>query len=133
LEAVAELNRAGIPTGVLIAPLMPGINDAPHQLEPLLQGAIDAGAASIGGVALHLRGDVRGLFMDWLRTQRPDLLPRYEALYAGGAYASREERERLSQLVRRRGVNRGFRPLTTGSTEMPEAAIVPDAKQESLF
>ena len=37
LEAVAELNRAGIPTGVLIAPLMPGINDSPRQLEPLLE------------------------------------------------------------------------------------------------
>ncbi len=44
LEAVAELNRAGIPTGVLIAPLMPGINDAPHQLEPLLAAATEAGA-----------------------------------------------------------------------------------------
>src|ERR1700680_3165257 len=39
LEAVAELNRAGIPTGVLIAPLMPRINDAPPQIEPLLAGA----------------------------------------------------------------------------------------------
>ncbi len=59
LEAVAELNRAGIPTGVLIAPLMPGINDAPHQIEPLLELAAQAGATSIGGVALHLRGEVR--------------------------------------------------------------------------
>src|SRR5579871_3767143 len=50
LEAVAELNRAGIRTGVLIAPLMPGINDAPEQVEPLLAGAIAAGAQSIGGV-----------------------------------------------------------------------------------
>ncbi len=81
LEAVAELNRAGIPTGVLIAPLMPGINDSPQQLEPLLQGAIDAGARSIGGVALHLRGEVKDVFMDWLRTQRPELVRRYEDLY----------------------------------------------------
>ena len=87
LEAVAELNRAGIPTGVLIAPLMPGINDAPHQLEPLLQGAIDAGARSIGGVALHLRGEVKDVFMEWLREQRPDLVERYEELYRRGAYA----------------------------------------------
>ncbi len=103
LEAVAELNRAGIPTGVLIAPLMPGINDAPHQIEPLLELATAAGATSIGGVALHLRGEVKGIFMDWLRTQRPDLVPRYEELYRRGAYAPREERERLSSLVRRRG------------------------------
>ena len=43
LEAVAELNRAGIPTGVLVAPLMPGINDAPHQLEPLLEAGAGGG------------------------------------------------------------------------------------------
>jgi DNA repair photolyase len=103
LEAVAELNRAGIPTGVLIAPLMPGINDAPHQVEPLLELAGSAGATSIGGVALHLRGEVRDVFMDWLRSQRPDLVPRYEELYRRGAYAPQGERERLSRLVRRDG------------------------------
>jgi DNA repair photolyase len=101
LEAVAELNRAGIPTGVLIAPLMPGINDAPHQIEPLLEHAARAGATSVGGVALHLRGEVRDVFMGWLRDQRPDLVPRYERLYRRGAYAPREERERLASLVRR--------------------------------
>ena len=44
LEAVAELNRAGIPTGILVAPLMPGINDDPKQVEEIIQTAIDAGA-----------------------------------------------------------------------------------------
>ena len=83
LEAVAELNRAGIPTGVLIAPLMPGINDAPEQVERILELATEAGATSVGGIALHLRGEVRGIFFDWLRTHRPDLVPRYERLYAG--------------------------------------------------
>jgi DNA repair photolyase len=103
LEAVAELNRAGIPTGVLIAPLMPGINDAPHQVEPLLELAAEAGATSVAGVALHLRGEVRQVFMDWLRAQRPDLVPLYENLYRRGAYAPREERDRLSRMVRRGG------------------------------
>jgi DNA repair photolyase len=103
LEAVAELNRAGIPTGVLVAPLMPGINDAPEQLEALLERAAEAGATNVGGVALHLRGDVRKVFMDWLKDQRPDLVPRYEQLYRRGAYAPRAERERLAALVRRGG------------------------------
>src|SRR5205823_3919209 len=76
LEAVAELNRAGIPTGVLVAPLMPGINDAPEQLEPLLELAMEAGATSIGGVALHLRGEVRAIFTEWLQAHRPDLVER---------------------------------------------------------
>jgi DNA repair photolyase len=112
LEAVAELNRAGIPTGVLIAPLMPGINDAPHQVEPLLEAAEEAGATSIGGVALHLRGEVRQVFMDWMRSQRPDLLPRYEELYRRGAYAPKDERARLARMVRRRGNGPGgFRSM----------------------
>jgi DNA repair photolyase len=133
LEAVAELNRAGIPTGVLIAPLMPGINDAPAQIEPLLQGAIDAGAQSIGGVALHLRGEVRAVFGEWLRAQRPDLLERYEELYRRGAYAPREERARLAGLVRRRG-SRGETGRWSGlpSTAI-DAPLEQTTSQQSLF
>ena len=59
IEAVAELNRAGIPSGVLIAPLMPGINDSPEQVEQILELCGEAGAVSIGGICLHLRGEVR--------------------------------------------------------------------------
>ena len=103
LEAVAELNRAGIPTGVLIAPLMPGINDSPQQVARVLELATEAGAVDIGGIALHLRGEVKGLFFEWLKEHRPDLLERYRSLYARGAYAPREERERLSKLARPRG------------------------------
>jgi DNA repair photolyase len=135
LEAVAELNRAGIPTGVLIAPLMPGINDAPHQLEPLLQGALDAGAQSIGGVALHLRGEVKDVFMEWLRVHRPDLVERYEELYRNGAYVPRAERERLAGLVRRRsaagaGAGRAWRRFPA---EPPDSSAEPRMVQERLF
>jgi DNA repair photolyase len=139
LEAVAELNRAGIPTGVLIAPLMPGINDAPRQVERLLELATEAGATSIAGVALHLRGDVRKVFMDWLRSQRPDLVPRYEKLYQRGAYAPREERDRLSRMVRSGRPARGFRRIreaTTPPENHPPIAIgdpAPRSRQESLF
>lgn len=130
LEAVAELNRAGIPTGVLIAPLMPGINDAPHQVEPLLEGAIEAGATNIGGLALHLRAGVKEVFMGWLRLQRPDLLERYEDLYRHGAYVPAQERERLARIVRRTGYSRGFRLM---DPKRPPAQTEPGAHQESLF
>ena len=116
LEAVAELNRAGIPTGVLIAPLMPGINDAPHQLEPLLAAAKDAGATSIGGLALHLRGAVKEIFMSWVREQRPDLVERYERLYRRGAYAPKEERQRLAAQRREFAVHADARRI--GGDEM---------------
>ena len=99
LEAVAELTRAGIRTGVLIAPLQPGINDQPEQVAKIVEMASEAGAAYISGIALHLRGEVRQLWFDWLRASRPDLLPRYEDLYRRGAYAPPEERRRLARLV----------------------------------
>jgi DNA repair photolyase len=139
LEAVAELNRAGIPTGVLIAPLMPGINDAPEQVEPLLQAAADAGATGIGGIALHLRGEVRQIYLDWLRSYSPDLLPLYEQLYARGAYAPAEERRRLAELVRReetswpsRFRNRDEEEPAAGEPAAP-ASAEPQEVQTSLF
>ncbi len=100
LEAVAELTRNGIRTGVLVGPLMPGINDAPEQVARILELASEAGAAYVSGIGLHLRGEVRGLFFEWLRDNRPDLIPRYEELYRRGAYMPAGERERLSALVK---------------------------------
>jgi DNA repair photolyase len=85
LEAVAELNGAGIPTGILIAPLMPGVNDQPEQVAEIVRLSTEAGATYIGGQSLFLRGSTREIFFDWLREHRPDLLPRYEKLYRHGA------------------------------------------------
>ncbi len=139
LEAVAKLNRAGIPTSVLIAPLMPGINDAPHQIEPLLELAVQAGARNIGGATLHLRGETREVFMGWLRSARPDLVARYEELYRSGAYAPREERERLSRLVTRGRSALGFRRAHDVAGAEDQDALLeigaPPApvRQESLF
>ena len=133
LEAVAELNRAGIPCGVLIAPLMPGVNDDPKQVEQILELAAEAGAVSVGGIALHLRGEVKGLFFDWLREHRPDLLERYRRLYARGAYAPRDERDRLAKLARG-GVSPGRRFIreesATGDAPPPEHQ---PPEQPSLF
>jgi DNA repair photolyase len=99
IEAVAELNRAGIPCGVLVAPLMPGINDAPEQVERILELCAEAGATHISGIALHLRGEVREIFFDWLRAKRPDLVPEYERMYRRGAYAPPDVRDRLASLA----------------------------------
>jgi DNA repair photolyase len=100
LEAVTELNRAGIPTGVLVAPLMPGINDSPRQVEAVLEAVADAGATGVSGIGLHLRGETRTVFMDWLQSYRPDLVPRYERLYGRGAYLPDAEQRRMQQMLR---------------------------------
>ena len=97
LEAVAELNRIGIPTGILIAPLMPGINDGPGQVEKIVELAEAAGATSIGGQALFLRGATRDVFFDWLRAKRPDLVERYEAALPQRARTSSRRSARSSR------------------------------------
>jgi DNA repair photolyase len=125
IEAVAELNRQGIPTGVLIAPLMPGINDDPRQVEEILELCGEAGAVNIGGIPLHLRGEVRGIFFEWLRSYRPDLVARYEELYARGAYVGRAEQERIRGLVRR-GARSGpyeFDPVTVPDRRAPREPV----------
>ena len=141
IEAVAEINRAGIPCGVLIAPLMPGINDDPRQVERILELCAEAGAVNVGGICLHLRGEVRDIFMDWLGSQRPDLVPRYERLYARGAYAPKEERERLAALVRQGSRVTSFEGAAADSARPdsgPEADPVtmppePEPEQGRLF
>jgi DNA repair photolyase len=127
LEAVGELNRAGIPAGVLVAPLMPGINDSPEQVERILELCAEAGAVHVGGIALHLRGEVRGIFMDWLRSQRPDLVPRYEQLYARGAYAPKAERDRIGKLVWR-----GRSRLAGHVREQPNVRWRPEGREKEV-
>ena len=135
LEAVAELNRNGIPCGILIAPLIPGVNDAPEQVAEIVRMATEGGATSIGGIGLHLRGEVKELWFDWLREHRPDLLPRYEELFRRGAYMPVKERERLSALVRtgrpRRRSLRGADPGPQKAAGQRKAASEP--VQGSLF
>ena len=67
LEAVAELNRAGVPTSVLIAPLMPESTDDPAQVAKILEMASDAGAAYVSGICTTFeRGGARICSMEWL-------------------------------------------------------------------
>jgi len=89
---------------------MPGINDSPDQVKTILDRAKQANAAFLGGVALHLRNEVRDVFFAWLETKRPDLLPKYEQLYANGRANMRpEQRQLATQAVRGWGRGRAQR------------------------
>ena len=116
IEAVRELNRLGIPTGVLVAPLMPGINDAPDQVERVLDACRDARAVSIGGQALFLAGSTKDVFMDWLRGYRPDLVPEYERLYENRARLRKDDRERVEAPLKR---VRRYRPKSAARFARP--------------
>ena len=111
MDAVAALNDAGIPCGVMVAPILPGITDDKDKLRDVVRAAIDAGATHVSPILLHLRPTVREEYMSWLADQYPDLVPRYEEMYRANAYASPRERKdtgrRVGELVREAG---GIRP-----------------------
>jgi DNA repair photolyase len=70
LAAIGELTRAGIPTGVMTAPIIPGLND--HELPALLEAAAQAGARYAGFVPLRLPYALTTLFEQWLTQHYPE-------------------------------------------------------------
>jgi DNA repair photolyase len=128
LDAVAGLRRRGIDSGILIAPLMPGINDSPEQVAPIVARAREADATFLGGVALHLRGEVKDVFFDWLHSKRPDLVPEYERLYGRRAYMRPEDRKRATRALRGWGSSR----MRSSRVDGPSPRQDPPA-QASLF
>jgi DNA repair photolyase len=69
LETIRALSQAGIPTGVLLAPMIPALND--RELEKLLEAAADAGARTAGYVLLRLPLEIKELFEEWLEAHFP--------------------------------------------------------------
>ena len=70
LHAISELTRAGVPAGVMVAPMIPGLNDA--EMEKIVEAAARAGARHAGYVLLRLPHELRQMFEDWLATHFPD-------------------------------------------------------------
>jgi DNA repair photolyase len=70
LEAIAALAAAGVPVGVNVAPIIPGIND--HEIPAILKAAAEAGASSAGYVFIRLPWGVKDLFETWLGEHFPD-------------------------------------------------------------
>ena len=128
LEAVAALNEAGVPCSVLVAPILPGITDAPAQLHAVISAAIDAGATQISPILLHLRPGIREQYLPWLEEHYPDLVPRYREMYRrsyGSPAARKELGARVAGIVRSVG---GLRPRASvaGSTRFGRWRHEPD-------
>ena len=109
LDAVRKLTDAGIPTVVMMAPIVPGLND--HEIEGLLQRCAEAGATSAGYVVLRLPLEIKDLFREWLEAERPDRARRVMSLVRqmrGGRDYDPEWRKRqvgegpVAELVARR-------------------------------
>jgi DNA repair photolyase len=90
LAMIKALAAAGVPTGVMAAPMIPALND--HELERILEAAAECGAGSAGYVLLRLPHEVEPLFVEWLRAHYPDRAPHVlsllKQLHGGAVYDS---------------------------------------------
>lgn len=91
-----------------MGPVLPFLSDSPDLLDRTVRQIAAAGAASVSPIMPHLRPGAREWFMAWLAASYPDLVGRYQRLYAAGSYAPREYRQRIAatvtDLARRHGV-----------------------------
>src|SRR5690606_24316366 len=78
LRAIRELSAAGVPTRVMVAPIVPGLTDT--ETPAILNAAADAGARNAGYVLLRLPLAVNPVFLDWLRRTQPTKADRVESL-----------------------------------------------------
>jgi DNA repair photolyase len=98
VDAIRILTEAGIPTGVLMAPVLPGLSDRPEQLRAVVEACLDAGATHVSPILLHLRPGVREEFLPWLEEHHPDLVPRYLEMYRH-PYGPKMDRDALGRTV----------------------------------
>jgi DNA repair photolyase len=144
LQTVKTLSEAGIPVGVLVAPVIPQLND--HDLEAILEAAAANGATDAGWILLRLPLEVAPLFREWLDTHYPlraahvmslinqlrggrDNDPRFGSRMRGsGEFAWLLER-RFNLAVKRLGLNRERVPLDRTRFRPPKA----NTQQAELF
>jgi DNA repair photolyase len=99
LEALRNLREAGIRAGVICAPVLPGITDAPRQLEAVVNAAAEAGAVHIYANPLFLKPCSAAVFLPFLKEQFPQLVPDYEKRFKDRAFLPTAYRKRISGLM----------------------------------
>jgi len=108
LEAVRQLNLAGVHAGVICAPVLPEITDKPRDLEALVKAAREAGAKYIYANPLFLKPCSAAVFLPFLEREFPALVEVYRKRYWERAFLPRGYGERLSALMRALRQKYGF-------------------------
>jgi DNA repair photolyase len=101
LEAVRVLRRAGLRVGVSCCPVLPGITDAPRDIEAVIRAAAEAGADHLFANPLFLKPCSAAVFLPFLEENFPYLVDKYRERYRDRAFLPPSYGKRLSQLVRR--------------------------------
>jgi DNA repair photolyase len=125
LEVLSRFAEAGIRTGVLVAPVLPGLSDDDEHLDEVLAACAEAGVSWASAIVLHVRPNIREHFMPWLKQAYPWLYPRYVELYGSRAYAPRRYQEEVAERFARLRLRHGLTPSGAGRS-------VPRGRQEQL-
>ena len=123
LDLVRAITDAGLPCGVFLAPVLPGLTDGVDDLDAAIGAIAAAGATGVTVIPLHLRPGAREWFMAWLAGAHPELVPRYQQLYARRAYVPAEYRSWLSQRVAPLLARHGLDRQQGGAARKVDAAI----------
>jgi DNA repair photolyase len=106
LDVLRRLSSAGVPCGVFLAPILPGITDSVASIAAVAAAAKTHGAVSFGSAVLRLAPDVKEHYFGFVASSFPDLLPRYERAYAGTTISSDYQtaiEQRLARIRERQG------------------------------
>ena len=108
LDAVRQLNLAGVDAGVICAPVLPDITDRPRDLDALVKAASEAGAKYIYANPLFLKPCSAAVFLPFLEESFPALVDNYKKRYQGRAFLPKGYAQRLSQLMAALRQKHGF-------------------------
>jgi DNA repair photolyase len=137
IDAIRELNAAGVPASVMTAPMIPALND--HEMEAILERGYEAGARHAGYVVLRLPLEIKDLFREWLEAEQPGRAGHVMSLIRsmrGGKDYDAEWGKRMkgagvyAELIAKRfklacdrlGLNQWWTPLATDLFKPPAAA-----------
>jgi DNA repair photolyase len=109
LRAVRQLVDAGIDCGVLMAPIVPGFSTHPAKIERTIKAIAESGARSVGAMVMHLDGGTRDHFMAMLNREYPEMIEKYEKLYAS-KYVAKDYDKRVQEVVSLMRERYGIKP-----------------------
>jgi DNA repair photolyase len=122
LRAMRTLREAGIPAGVMMAPILPGLTDSTASIAAVAEAAREHDAAYFSAAPLRLAPHVKEFYLGFIGDEYPDLLARYERAYPG-TYAPPAYRDKLQERVERIRAQHGF--AGHGDRRTPDPPAVP--------
>ena len=131
MEAVRKLNEAGVAAGVSCSPVIPGITDAPRDLEAVVRATAEAGGKHIFANPLFLKPCSAAVFLPFLEKEFPQLAASYQQRYKDRAFLPKTYGKRISQLMARLRQKYGI--VRGDERHGPRPAPVPVETQMALF